>query len=84
MAMVACNGQGQTNVTSDKEQALQKAMAPYVKNTVVATYSNMANEGMKLLNQCEQILDKVEKNEDYATLMQQAERGVPVRTCCRT
>ena len=72
IAMVACNGQGQANVTSDKEQALQKAMAPYVKNTVVATYSNMANEGMKLLNQCEQILDKVEKNEDYATLMQQA------------
>ena len=36
MGMMACNNGG-TDVTSDKEEALQRAAAPYVNNTVVAT-----------------------------------------------
>lgn len=73
--LVSCNpnGGGSGTVTTDKEAQLQKAMAPYVQNTVVATYSAMADAGLVLLDQCEQILDKVEKGEDYAELMVQAD-----------
>ena len=72
MTLVACeNGGG--GVTSDKEAALQQAAAPYVNNTVIATYSNMANAGMTLLEQAEQILDKVEKGEDYTQLIKDAD-----------
>ena len=74
LALVACtqNG-GQQQVTTDKEAELQKAVAPYVQNTVIATYSAMADAGLTLLDQCEQILDKVEKGEDYTQLMQDAD-----------
>lgn len=57
---------------TEKEQVLQKAMTPYVQNTVIATYSRMADEGITLLGQCEQILAKVEAGEDYSELMEQA------------
>ena len=70
--LVSCE-KGNTNVTSDKEAELQKVVTPYVNNTVVATYSAMADAGMVLLDQCEQILDKVEKGEGYADLMVQAD-----------
>lgn len=72
MGMVACE-KGGTEVTSDKEAALQQAVTPYVNNTVIATYSNMANAGMTLLAQAEQILDKVEKGEDYTQLIKDAD-----------
>ncbi len=72
MGMVACE-KGGTDVTSDKEAALQQAVTPYVNNTVIATYSNMANAGMTLLAQAEQILDKVEKGEDYTQLIKDAD-----------
>ncbi len=72
MGMVACE-KGGTEVTSDKEAALQQAVTPYVNNTVIATYSNMANAGMTLLEQAEQILDKVEKGEDYTQLIKDAD-----------
>lgn len=72
MGMVACE-KGGTDVTSDKEAALQQAVTPYVSNTVIATYSNMANAGMTLLAQAEQILDKVEKGEDYTQLIKDAD-----------
>ena len=68
----SCQGGG-GSVTSDKEAALQKVSAPYVNNTVVATYRSMADAGLVLLNQCEQILDKVEKGEDYTALMKEAD-----------
>lgn len=71
-AMSACKGDPGTEVTSDKEEALQRAMTPYVNNTVIATYSAMADEGMVLLGQCEQILAKVEAGEDYSELMASA------------
>lgn len=61
-----------TEVTSDKEAALQQAVTPYVNNTVIATYQAMADAGMTLLEQTEAILDKVEKAEDYTTLMRDA------------
>jgi uncharacterized iron-regulated protein len=43
-----------------------------VNNTVIATYSHMADEGMTLLGQCEQILAKVDAGEDYSELMASA------------
>ena len=63
---------GETEVISDKEVALQQAVTPYVNNTVIATYKAMADAGMTLLEQTEAILDKVEKAEDYTTLMRDA------------
>lgn len=72
IAMAACNKGGSTDVSSDKEDALQRAMAPYVNNTVIATYCAMADEGMTLLGQCEQILAKVDAGEDYSELMASA------------
>ena len=72
LALVACE-KGKTDVTSDKEQALQQAVTPYVNNTVIATYSAMADAGMNLLNQCEQILAAQEAGQDYTTLMTQAD-----------
>ncbi len=71
MGMTACQGGG-TEPTSDKEAALQQAVTPYVNNTVVATYKAMADAGMTLLEQTEAILEKVEKGEDYATLLRDA------------
>ncbi len=70
--LAACNQNGNTGVTSDKEAALEKAMAPYVNNTVIATYSAMADEGLVLLDKCEQILKAQEAEEDYSTLMAEA------------
>ena len=74
MGMAACqkSNQGGTEVKSDKEEALERAMAPYVNNTVIATYSHMADEGMTLLAQCEQILAKVDAKEDYGSLLADA------------
>ena len=72
LSLVACEG-GNTDVTSDKEQALQQAVTPYVNNTVIATYSAMADAGMTLLGQCEQILAAQEAGQDYTTLMTQAD-----------
>lgn len=70
--LAACNQKGNPDVTSDKEAALEKAMAPYVNNTVIATYSAMADEGLVLLDKCEQILKAQEAEEDYSTLMAEA------------
>ena len=70
--LAACNQKGNPDVTSDKEAALEKAMATYVNNTVIATYSAMADEGLVLLDKCEQILKAQEAEEDYSTLMAEA------------
>jgi len=72
LTLIACE-KGGTEVTSDKEAALQQAVTPYVNNTVIATYCAMADAGITLLDQCEQILDKVTKGEDYAQLMKDAD-----------
>lgn len=71
-SMVACNGEQNADVQSDKEAALQRAMKPYVDNTVVATYSAMADEGLVLLDKCEQILKANEAGTDYSALMAEA------------
>ena len=65
VCLVACENKG-GEVISDKEAALQRAVTPYVNNTVVATYSAMADAGLTLLEQTETILDKVSKGEDYS------------------
>lgn len=72
VGMVACNGEKKTDVKSDKEAALQRAMKPYVENTVIATYSKMADEGLNLLKHCSDILISVEGGHDYAQAMQDA------------
>ena len=73
VGLVSCENGGQQQVTTDKEAELQKTVVPYVQNTVIATYSAMADAGLTLLDQCEQILDKVEKGEDYTQLMKDAD-----------
>ena len=70
--MFACKNNG-GSVTSDKEAALSRAMAPYVNNTVVATYSSMADEGLVLLEKCQQILEAQEAGTDYSALMAEAD-----------
>ncbi len=72
MGLAACKSGG-TEVTTDKEATLQQAVTPYVQNTVIATYSAMADAALVLLNQAEQILDKVEKSEDYTQLVKDAD-----------
>ena len=72
ISMAACTG-ASTEVTSEKEEALERAMTPYVNNTVIATYRGMADEGLLLLGQCEQILAAQEAEQDYAALMTQAQ-----------
>ena len=71
LSLVACENNG-GEVTSDKEAALQQAVTPYVNNTVIATYSAMADAGLTLLDQCKQILAKVETGQDYSKLMSDA------------
>ncbi len=71
-SLVGCK-KAETPVTTDKEAALQQAVTPYVQNTVIATYSAMADAALVLLSQAEQILDKVEKSEDYTQLMKDAD-----------
>lgn len=73
MGLTACEQKGSTDVATDKEAALQKAVTPYVNNTVVATYSAMADAGLELLELTGAILDKVEKGEDYAALISEAD-----------
>lgn len=70
--LVGCK-KAETPVTTDKEAVLQQAVTPYVQNTVIATYSAMADAALVLLSQAEQILDKVEKSEDYTQLMKDAD-----------
>ena len=50
-----------TGGDNTKEEALQKAVTPYVNNTVVATYSRMADAGLELLDKCEAIVKAVEE-----------------------
>ena len=56
LVLVACEKKGNESVSSDKETALKEAVTPYVSNTVIATYSHMADEGLVLHEQCQQIL----------------------------
>ncbi|MBQ6977548.1 MAG: hypothetical protein IJQ18_02815 [Paludibacteraceae bacterium] len=74
IGLVALSGckKGDTEVSTDKEAALQRAMKPYVENTVIATYSSMADEGLKLLDKCQQILKAQEAGTDYSDLMKAA------------
>ena len=71
LTLVACDKK--TDVTTDKEAALQKVAAPYVQNTVVATYKNMADAGLVLLEQTNAILEKVSNDQDYTQLMKDAD-----------
>ncbi len=72
MGLTACQGGG-TNVTSDKEEALKQAVTPYVNHTVIATYKAMADAGILLRTQTQEILDCVEKEHDYTQLMKDAD-----------
>lgn len=75
IGLVALSGckKGDTEVTTDKEAALQRAMKPYVENTVIATYSSMADEGLVLLDKCQQIFDAVQNERtDYGQTIEEA------------
>ena len=75
IGLVALSGckKGDTEVTTDKEAALQRAMKPYVENTVIATYSAMADEGLVLLDKCQQIFDAVQNERtDYGQTIEEA------------
>ncbi len=71
IVLAACNG-GSKEPTSDKEATLQRVAAPYVNNTVVATYRAMADAGITLLDQCQQILATQETGQDYSQLIKDA------------
>lgn len=71
LALVACK-KSETTVSTDKEEALQRAMTPYVENTVIATYSRMADEGINLRDHCDDILTCVEGGHDYSKAMKAA------------
>ena len=64
----SCQSKG-GEVISDKEAALQQAVTPYVNHTVVATYKAMADAGIELREQTQQILERVEQSQDYTQLM---------------
>ena len=72
ISLSSCEKSSNDTVTTDKEAALQQTVAPYVNNTVVATYSAMADAGLTLLEQTQQILAKVEAQKDYSQLMAEA------------
>ncbi len=57
---VGCNPDNGVDDTTldDKEAALQSAMAPYVNNTVIATYKGMADNAIALSEACAVILEK--------------------------
>ena len=70
MTVVACsNAQIEQ---SDKEAELKKIVQPYVENTVIATYSAMASEGINLLDKVSAIQEAIENNEDYSNLLVEA------------
>ncbi len=73
MGLTACQGGGSTEPTTDKEAVLQQVVTPYVNNTVVATYSAMADAGMTLQEKTEAILAKVEAGQDYYDLIVEAD-----------
>ena len=57
--LAACsdnNNEGtQTGTLSEKETALKEAINPYVNNTVIATYKNLADATLDLCEKCEAI-----------------------------
>ena len=72
MGLTACE-KGGSEVISDKEAAFQQAVTPYVNHTVIATYGSMADAGITLLDQTNQILTAVEEQQDYSKLIKDAD-----------
>ena len=56
VGITACNPTQQPDVESPKEEALKKAMTPYVDNTVVATYRSLSDATIALYEKCEIIM----------------------------
>lgn len=59
-SMTSCNQTNKDDVESPKEQALKAAMTPYVDNTVIATYKNLADATIALYGNCETIFANFE------------------------
>lgn len=72
IGMAACKNGGSSDVNSDKEEALERAITPYVNNTVIATYSAMADEGLILLAKVQAINTAVVEGKDYTQTMEEA------------
>jgi len=70
--MAACKNGRSSDVNSDKEEALERAITPYVNNTVIATYSAMADEGLILLAKVQAINTAVVEGKDYTQTMEEA------------
>ena len=55
-SMISCsdnnNGSNTSNGLSDEEQALKEAIVPYVDNTVIPTYTAMADEAILMSEAC--------------------------------
>ena len=72
IGMAACKNGRSSDVNSDKEEALERAITPYVNNTVIATYSAMADEGLILLAKVQAINTAVVEGKDYTQTMEEA------------
>lgn len=58
MGLTSCNDDNNDSVTSDgdaKELALKNAVEPFVNNTVIPTYRNMADAALELYKKCQTI-----------------------------
>ena len=54
------NGEGEGDKVDAKEVAFQKALIPYVDNTVIPTYRNMADHAVALSKACDAIYEAFE------------------------
>lgn len=60
VSFTACERNENNNLQSPKEEALQRAMIPYVDNTVIATYRQLSDACMALYADCQTIFEKFE------------------------
>lgn len=74
-SMVACSDDDEPEVeqaTSEKEVALKNALIPYVDNTVVPTYKNMADHAVALSKICDEMLSAFEAGNLTSALVEKA------------
>lgn len=67
-SMTACDDDNSNGMTGadTKEQALKEALVPYVDNTVIPTYKQMADEAIVLSDLCDQIRDTWKEDDNNA------------------
>lgn len=60
VSFTACEPNENNKLQSPKEEALQRAMIPYVDNTVIATYQQLSDACIALYADCQTIFEKFE------------------------